>query len=67
MVSSVLGKQKTRCPDPCKKMTVIFGFPFIEQSTAQTAFVKFYLKSLVKQTEDFLDYSLLRLLGVEST
>ena len=67
MVSSVLGKQKTKCPDPCKKMTVIFGFPFIDKSTEPTGYVRFYLKSLVKQTEDFLDYSLLRSVAEEST
>ena len=60
VLGSVLGKQKTTCPDPCRKITVIFGFPVIDHSGAQTGFVKFYLKSLVKQTEDFQDYTLLR-------
>ena len=54
-------QQVANCPPPCTTMLPTFGFPTynkINQST--TGFARLYFKSVVKITEDFVSYDLLR-------
>ena len=49
------------CPLPCVHMYANFGFPsFDNNKDNTTARVKFYFKTVVKITEDYISYDLLR-------
>ena len=61
-----LRKNDHVCPEPCDKMLVYFGFPFLDDSTKSLGSVKLYLKRLVKQIEDQQDYTLLRFVTTKS-
>jgi hypothetical protein len=54
--------QEEACPEPCNKLMTYFGFPFISQLSGGDDFgyAKLYFKRVIKVTEDFLSYSLLR-------
>ena len=50
------------CPDPCINMLTTFGFPLLSQNDMNsTGGVRLYFKSIVKFTEDFVSYNMLRL------
>ena len=55
-----LGKLDKQCKQPCDKMLVYFGFPFFSDTSKPKGYVKIYLKRVVKEIEDFQDYTLLR-------
>ena len=42
-------------------MMTYFGFPFVQKNYRTTGFARLYLKSIIKVTEDFVSYDLLRL------
>lgn len=48
------------CPVPCINMITIFGFPFIRKRQDNIGRVRLYFKNIVKVTEDFINYDLLR-------
>ena len=48
------------CPVPCVNMITIFGFPFIRKRRDNIGRVRLYFKQIVKVTEDFISYDLLR-------
>ena len=48
------------CPVPCINMITIFGFPFIRKRQDNIGRVRLYFKNIVKVTEDFISYDLLR-------
>ena len=53
--------QVDNCPRPCTTMLPTFGFPtYNKLNESTTGFVRLYLKSVVKITEDFVSYDLLR-------
>ena len=46
---------------PCVKTVTYFGFPFLTiDETIDYAYAKLYFKNIVKVTEDFVSYDLLR-------
>ena len=46
---------------PCTTMTTSFGYPFSTKSHGNsTGFARIYLKNIVKLTQDFISYDLLR-------
>ena len=49
-----------KCASPCVNMQTTFGFPFFSNNNQSTGFVKLYFKNIVKITEDFVSYDLLR-------
>ena len=49
-----------KCMDPCVKTVTYFGFPFITSNDNPTGFARLYFKNIVKVTEDFVSYDLLR-------
>ena len=55
-----IGIQVEACPEPCAKITTFFGFPFISRNGKTTGFCRLYFKNIVKVTEDFISYDLLR-------
>ena len=58
-----LGKLDKQCSQPCDKMLVYFGFPFFDDRGIQRypkGYLKIYLKRMVKEIEDYQDYTLLR-------
>ena len=55
-----LGKLDEQCNQPCDKMLVYFGFPFFADTSKPKGYVKIYLKRMVKEIEDYQDYTLLR-------
>ena len=55
-----LGKLDKQCSQPCDKMLVYFGFPFFADTSKPKGYVKIYLKRMVKEIEDYQDYTLLR-------
>ena len=60
MFKDLIGTQLKDCPEPCVKMMTYFGFPFITRYDKPTGFVRLYFKNIVKVTEDFVSYDLLR-------
>lgn len=48
------------CPVPCVNMITIFGFPFIRKRQDNIGRFRLYFKNIVKVTEDFISYDLLR-------
>ena len=48
------------CPVPCVNMITIFGFPFIRKRKDNIGRFRLYFKNIVKVTEDFISYDLLR-------
>ena len=53
--------QVDECPEPCVKMITYFGYPFLnEEAENTTGKVNLYFKNIVKITEDFVTYDLLR-------
>ena len=55
-----IGTQAEACPEPCTKIITFFGFPFISKNDKSTGFCRLYFKNIVKVTEDFVSYDLLR-------
>ena len=55
-----IGTQVEACPEPCAKIITFFGFPFISKNGKNTGFCRLYFKNIVKVTEDFVSYDLLR-------
>ena len=55
-----IGTQVEACPEPCAKIITFFGFPFISKNGKATGFCRLYFKNIVKVTEDFISYDLLR-------
>ena len=49
-----------RCASPCTNMVTIFGFPSYNKVDEEKGFVRLYFKSIIKVTEDFVSYDLLR-------
>ena len=60
MFKDLIGTQLDACPEPCVKMMTYFGFPFITSNDNPTGFARLYFKNIVKVTEDFVSYDLLR-------
>ena len=58
--SSLQLRQFAKCASPCVNMLTTFGFPFFSNNNQSTGFVKLYFKNIVKITEDFVSYDLLR-------
>ena len=52
----------TSCPDPCHNMISSFGFPFVSQEPRYngTGSARLYFRKIIKQTEDYISYDLLR-------
>ena len=48
------------CPVPCVNMITIFGFPFISKRHDNLGRFRLYFKNIVKVTEDFISYDMLR-------
>ena len=62
MASKILDSAKKSVMTPCSSMTTNFGYPFTAKSDGNTTgFARLYLKNIVKVTEDFISYDLLRL------
>ena len=59
-VCSELGKLDEQCNQPCDKMLVYFRFPFFADTSKPKGYVKIYVKRMVKEIEDYQDYTLLR-------
>ena len=49
-----------KCVSPCTNMVTIFGFPSYNKIGESKGFVRLYFKSIIKVTEDFVSYDLLR-------
>lgn len=49
-----------QCPSPCTNMMTNLGLPSVTKDDAKIGFVRLYFKSIVKITEDFVSYDLLR-------
>ena len=59
----IMGVQTTKCPEPCNTMLTTFGFPFVtkfNETKPETSKARLYFKNIVKVTEDFVSYDLLR-------
>ena len=50
------------CPDTCNNMISWFGFPFVTKKSENdgTGYAKLYFRQIIKVTEDFISYNLLR-------
>ena len=60
MFTDQIGTQLEACPEPCVKIMTYFGFPFLTRNSKLTGFARLYFKNIVKVTEDFVSYDLLR-------
>ena len=49
-----------QCKSPCTNLLTTFGFPSYDKNDGSKGFVRLYFKSIVKITEDFVSYDLLR-------
>ena len=59
----IMGVQTSKCPEPCNTMLTTFGFPFVtkfNETSQATSKARLYFKNIVKVTEDFVSYDLLR-------
>ena len=54
--------QNSSCSSPCHNMMSWFGYPFITQKPHYngTGFARLYFRKIIKETEDFMSYDLLR-------
>ena len=52
----------TLCPDPCHNILTWFGYPIVTENLSYngTGFVRLYFKNIIKVTQDFVSYDLLR-------
>ena len=62
MYMELFSSDSTKCPPPCNKMIPVLGMPkqLKEDDDGGTATAKLYFDSIVKVTEDFISYGLLR-------
>ena len=49
-----------KCPSPCINMRTFVGYPSLNSIDGNKGFVRIYFKSIIKTTEDFMSYDLLR-------
>ena len=56
-----------KCPEPCVKLLTYFGYPHIQKNINSTGIVNLYFKDIVKVTEDFISYDLLRYYNLKDT
>ena len=56
----------TLCPEPCHRILTWFGYPIVTENIAYngTGFVRLYFKNIIKVTQDFVSYDLLRLVTI---
>ena len=52
------------CPRPCHKIIPTFGLPRIYSPGNDPGRIRLYFNSIVKVTEDFVSYDLLRLVNI---
>ena len=50
----------SECPVPCTNLYASFGFPFIDSTDKDLAKMRMYFKTIVKVTEDYISYDILR-------
>ena len=53
--------ESTKCPQTCTKMTPIFGMPKHKAARGRGGKARLYFDNIVKVTEDFVSYDILRL------
>ena len=58
--SSMYYLKDSECPVPCTNLYASFGFPFIDSSDKDLAKMRMYFKTIVKVTEDYISYDILR-------
>ena len=57
---NLIFSKSSECPPPCTNMLTMFGFPSYSKNDGRKGYVRLYFKGIVKVTEEFVSYDLLR-------